>query len=271
MVATLKDFYAKNPNLVLIVGKDGTVLYSNEASEPLMHGWNAGVGRKVPSFIVDIVQSVISRNNPEKLEVRVGNKAYLLVLHPLPEEERVNISGFNISDQKEPEEKPLESKEIHYEIFNLMEEAIQICEIVFNERGQPIDNIILDVNAAYEKHSGLKREEVIGRRIKEVLPVIEQIWLDRYAEVVRTGRKMHFEEYNASVDKWFDVSASPIGGNRFIATFRNITDRKLVEESEERLKALMNYNPSLVFMKDKYGRYVYLNNAYEKQFVHTKD
>jgi PAS domain S-box-containing protein len=113
----------------------------------------------------------------------------------------------------------------------LIEEAIQICELVFDEKGQPIDNIILDVNPAYEKHSGLKREQVIGRRIKEILPIVEQIWLDRYGEVIRTGKSIHFEEHNAALDKWFEVFASSMGGNRFIATFSDITVRKHAEEA----------------------------------------
>ncbi len=67
MVATLTDFYAKNPNPVLSVAKDGIVLYSNEAGEPLLYEWGVKVGEKLPSSIGEIVQSVISRNNPEKL------------------------------------------------------------------------------------------------------------------------------------------------------------------------------------------------------------
>jgi|NGEPerStandDraft_6_1074524.scaffolds.fasta_scaffold225317_2 PAS domain-containing protein len=46
---------------------------------------------------------------------------------------------------------------------------------------------------------------------------------------------MHFEEYNSSLDKWFEVFASPMGGNRFAATFSDITERKKAEEERERL------------------------------------
>jgi PAS domain S-box-containing protein len=56
-----------------------------------------------------------------------------------------------------------------------------------------------------------------------------------------------------------------------IGLIRDITERKRAEESEERLKALMDHNPSLVFLKDESGRYVYLNKAYERQFAISKD
>ena len=39
MEAKMEQFPAINPNPVLRVGKDGTVLYSNEAGEPLLHEW----------------------------------------------------------------------------------------------------------------------------------------------------------------------------------------------------------------------------------------
>ena len=35
----------------------------------------------------------------------MGKRIYLIAFHPLPEEECVNIYGFDISDQKELEEK----------------------------------------------------------------------------------------------------------------------------------------------------------------------
>ena len=106
----MEQFPEKNPNPVISVGKDGTVLYSNEAGEPLLHEWGVEVGEKLPSSIGDFVQRVISRNSPEKIEVKVGKRVYLVVFHPLPEQECVNISGFDISDQKELEEKLQESE-----------------------------------------------------------------------------------------------------------------------------------------------------------------
>ncbi len=107
MKTKLEQFPATNPNPVLCVEKDGKVLYSNKASEPLLHEWGVGVGEKLPSYIVDFVQRVIFRNSPEKMEVKKGKRVYLVTFYPLPEEECVSIYGFDISDQKELEEKLL--------------------------------------------------------------------------------------------------------------------------------------------------------------------
>jgi len=48
MKTKIEQFPATNP--VLSVGKDGTALYSNVASKPLLHEWGVRVGEKLPSF-----------------------------------------------------------------------------------------------------------------------------------------------------------------------------------------------------------------------------
>ncbi|HEY3361689.1 MAG TPA: PAS domain S-box protein [Methanosarcina sp.] len=110
MNTKMDHFPAINPNPVLSIEKDGTIIYSNEASEPLLREWSVKVGEKLPSSIRDLVQKVISSNSSEKMEVKVEKRVYLLAFHPVPEEECLNIYGFDISGQKEIEEKLRESE-----------------------------------------------------------------------------------------------------------------------------------------------------------------
>jgi PAS domain S-box-containing protein len=131
MKTKIEQSPATNPNPVLSVAKNGTVLYSNEAGELLLREWGVTVGEKLPSYIGDIVQKVISRNSPEKLEVKAGKRTYLIALHPSPEQECVNIYGFDISDQKELEVKPLESEAL--EIAN-----VELSEIIDIQAVKPL-------------------------------------------------------------------------------------------------------------------------------------
>jgi hypothetical protein len=64
------QFTANYLNPVLRVGKDGTVLYSNVAEEPLLHDWSLKVGAKLPSYIRDIVQRTLAQNIPEEIKLR---------------------------------------------------------------------------------------------------------------------------------------------------------------------------------------------------------
>ncbi|HII92291.1 MAG TPA: PAS domain S-box protein [Methanosarcina sp.] len=107
---------SNNPGPVICVGKDGTVLYSNEGSE-LLNELGVTVGEKLPLSIVDIVQKVITQSYPEKTEIKVGKRVYLVVFHPLPEQECANIFGLDITDYKGLEEKTQGSEAM--EVANL--------------------------------------------------------------------------------------------------------------------------------------------------------
>lgn len=56
----------------------------------------------------------------------------------------------------------------------------------------------------------------------------------------------------------------------FLVQIQDITEKRQVELNEKRLKLFMDSNPSLMFIKDKSGRYLYLNQTYEKKFVHSE-
>jgi PAS domain S-box-containing protein len=124
MNTKIEPFLAKNPNPILCVGKDGTVCYSNEAGEPLLHEWNVKIGGKLPSNIGDFVKRVISQSIPSKMEVNVGKRVYLATFYPTPENESVNIYGFDISDQKTLEEKLRESEEKYRNIVETANEGL---------------------------------------------------------------------------------------------------------------------------------------------------
>lgn len=129
MKARMERYPENNPNPVLSVTKDDIVLYSNEASEPLLQEWNVAVGEKLPSSIGVIVQRVISRNSSEKIEVNAGNRVFLLTFHSILEE-CVNIYGFDISDQKEVERKLRDSESKYRNIVETSVEGIWIFNAV---------------------------------------------------------------------------------------------------------------------------------------------
>ena len=153
MEAKVEQTPATNTNPVLSVDKSGCVLYSNEAGNLLLNEWDVEVGEKLPSSIVDFMQRAISRINPEKMEVKVGNRVYLVVFHPIPEQECVNISGFDISDQKELEEKLWESEERFRSAFD--DSAVAMALVCPDAR-------LLKVNDAFCRLLGFENSEMEG-------------------------------------------------------------------------------------------------------------
>jgi|GEM_PF-3986099 len=75
---------------------------------------------------------------------------------------------------------------------------------------------------------------------------------------------------------WIETSGVPFfdGTGRLLGyrgISRDITERVRADEDNAQLRTLMDHNPSLIFLKDEEGRYVYLNETYERLFVNRKD
>lgn len=168
-----------NPNPVLTIDKDGTVLYSNKAGELLLHEWSVEIGEKLPLNIGDLVQRVISRNKPEKTEVKIGEKVYLITFHPSSEEKCVNIYGVDITDQKELEER-LRIKEkqndilyrigkvaLEYEsLQNFLDESVRLIASILEVEYCKILELMPDGNfllrAGFGWKDGLAGKAIVG-------------------------------------------------------------------------------------------------------------
>lgn len=127
------------------------------------------------------------------------------------------------------EEELRKSETSYRQLFSEMPVGCTVNEIVCDERGNPVDRIYLEVNPAFEKLMGLQAADVIGKRMREILPETEQSWLERYGKVALTGEPMRFEGYLRPVDKYFDVSVFSPQRGLFATIFADITAAKTAE------------------------------------------
>lgn len=226
MKTTIEQSPETNPNPVLNVEKNGTVLYSNEAGKPLLREWGVEIGEKLTSLIRDIVQRVISLDSPEKMEVKVDERVYLVIFHPLPEQGYVNISGFDISDQKKHEEKLLKSEDKYHTLLNSIDQGFFLIDVIFDENDHPVDLFYVESNAAATSMLG---KDFAGKRLREIDPDYESYWYDIFGNVAKTGQSMRMEQYAAPDKKWYSFHVFRVGGSdsrRIGNLFLDITERK---------------------------------------------
>jgi len=118
-----------------------------------------------------------------------------------------------------------------YEIlFREMLDGFALHEILCDTRGRPVDYRFLAVNPAFERITGLKAEQILGRTILEILPETEPYWIEAFGRVALTGEPAFFESYAKTMDKHFEVKAFQPEPNRFACIFADITERKLAGE-----------------------------------------
>ncbi len=143
--------------------------------------------------------------------------------------EEIAIHAQDVTDRRWTDNALRESEEKYRTLFAEMMNAFALHEMVFDDRGDPIDYIFLEMNPAWERTVGLKAENVIGKRVTEVLPTIEDDWIQLYGRVVKTGISQEFESYNAATHKYYQVYAYRASEGKFAVFFNDVTERKQAE------------------------------------------
>lgn len=132
----------------------------------------------------------------------------------------------DITVRKSMEEALRQSEERYHSLFNSMSEGFVLHEMVFDETGRPSDYRYIDVNAAFELLTGLKREDVIGRLHSEVLPDDDPYGVEVYAEVALSGNSVHIEKYSAGLGRYYEMFAYRPAPGQVASVFLDITERK---------------------------------------------
>ena len=148
--------------------------------------------------------------------------------------------------------------------FDKMLDGFAYHKIVVDRAGKPVDYVFLEVNHAFEKMTGLKRERIIGKRATEVLPGIEKDPADLigvYGRVALTGEPVQFENHAEPLGKWLKIAAYCPEKDHFVALFEDITERKQQECEIESLAKFPSENPNPIFRIDGKGIILYGNQA----------
>ena len=121
-------------------------------------------------------------------------------------------------------------------LFEKMLDGFALHEIVCDQRGRPRDYRFLAVNPAFERMTGLKAGNIVGKTVLDVLPDTEQRWIEAYGRVALTGIPAFFELFSARLDKHFEVTVFRPGPREFACIFTETTKRKQAERDLLRAK-----------------------------------
>jgi len=120
-------------------------------------------------------------------------------------------------------------------LFEEMISGIALHEIICDEKGNPINYRFLNVNSAFEKLTGLKREDLIGETVLDVLPETESSWIETYGHVALTGNSVQFDNFSKELNKYFEVRAYSLKYGQFVVVFNDVTDKKHSEMEKDKL------------------------------------
>ncbi len=137
----------------------------------------------------------------------------------------------------------LRASEAHWRgLFERLSEGFLVGEVIRDATGAIRDWRYIDVNAAWGALVGIDPGTVVDRTIREVIPGIEESWIDEFAAVVETGQPTTFVRRVGSLTRWYEGRAFPLGTERFGVIFLDVTARV---EAETRRNGLLEFSEHL--------------------------
>ena len=163
------------------------------------------------------------RQARDDLEFRVRERTAEL-------EQATEVLQTEVAERKRIEQALRASEEKYRLLFQNMAEGLALYELLYDEQGEPADWRILEVNDAYTYHTGVARDQIVGRRISELFPAAIPEYLPRFAAVIATQAPTEFETYARAIGRHQRVITFPAGGHRFANIIEDITERRRSEE-----------------------------------------
>ncbi len=171
--------------------------------------------------------------------------------------------------------KIIDSEKKYRTLFSEMLSGLSLYRVIVNKAGQPVDFQFLDVNPAFEKLTGFKREDIIGKKRRDLKIDINDEWINIFNEVYLTGKPSHFEKYHAGFNKYLDVIVYSPQPGHLAVNFNDITENKEAEkalkESEEKFRSITIAAQDGIIIMDNRGNISYWNEAAEKIFGYKEE
>ncbi len=150
--------------------------------------------------------------------------------------------------------------------------------MIYNAKKEPVDYEYLDVNNVFADMLGMKEEEILGRRVTELVPGIKEDdfdWICYYDAIAREGEEKEFEQYSQAIDKWYYVKAYSVQEETFVTFLMDVTDSKKamrdLERQQNQLRTIIDIDPNYIFAKDEEGVYLLANKAVSSIFHLTPE
>lgn len=268
----LASFPAFNPNPIIELDFDGNITYMNPSAKKVFPRLEKE-GLNQPFFTdwEKIVSSFTGKLSTEYVYVReiyLEGHWYLQQFTFIPIGPKIRVYAVNIDEKKRTEEALKASEEKFRSLFENMLDGYAYCRMLYDKKGRPVDFVYLEINSAFEKITGLKRADVLGRKVSEAIPGTREAnpeIFDVYGRVARTGQPERFEVFFKPLNIWLNVSVYSPRKEHFVAIFDDITHRKMLE------RELQSYNERLeTVVAQRTAEYAQANKRLTKEIMDHK-
>lgn len=168
-----------------------------------------------------------------------------------------------------------ESEQFFHSLIDESEDGFELLEVLFNQAGNPFDYVFLYVNPLFERQTGLRKSDIVGKNASSILPNIESYWMETFDRVLKTGVSEHLENLSQYSKRWYACYVFRYKEQRVGILFRDITERKKAQEalkrSEARYRILVESPNSIVMAADKNLDITFMNKFGLDFFGYSSD
>ena len=293
-VSDLKSYLQKEPQMVEVLMNKINIVNVNNATMELLE-----VESK--KELVGNFKKLFNRNNINLFENELNaiwnkekkyaqkDKAYSLKGNPLftqlqfqipqtrDESKHVFVSIIDLTKMKNIEKELLFEQEIYKTIFNFAPGGILI---------EDKNGIILECNSAYEDILGYKKNEMIGKDIRSLIPIENRIFVDDNIKKILNGEIL-IQEINGikkdgtpSINSLIETRIPlPNGEFGVLSIATDVTEtrqlQKKLAKREEIFSSLFNYSSDILVVSElsdaEFPRIVYVNNSAVEKYGYKKE
>ncbi len=248
------------------------VLCSNMLTDPAFEPWKKEAVKR--GYASSIVLPLVSEGKSFGAISIYSNKVNsfseneITLLSNLADDLAYGIAYIRLQESEKKATEAIKESEVKYRmLFEGMTEGFALNEIIINEKGEPSDFRFLSINPAFEIQTGLKAENITGRKASEILPGLEKYWIESFGKVALTGKSIKFKNYLTNLNRYFRVTSFSPGKGFFAVMIENITSKVQAEnelyQTKNYLENLINYSNTPIIVWNTENQIQLFNRAFE--------
>ena len=212
-VENLAKFPSENPNPVLRIAGDGTLLYANYASQSLLNEWNWQIGQPVGECWRQWVAEAFESGSEKRVQTEHAGRILAFAIAPVAEAGYANLYGRDITESKQAQE----------QVENLAKFP--------SENPNPVLRIAGDGTLLYANYAS---QSLLNEWNWQIGQPVGECWRQWVAEAFESGSEKRVETEHAGRTLAFAIAPVVEAGYANLYG-RDITERNRAEEERERL------------------------------------